>query len=109
MLGSCQALWEQLFEHWEPQIHELHHRLYQTSSYDAEKMRDSYIRHHQEVQEYFQDRPEDLLVMRVGTDSWGDLCRFLDRDVPAGPFPHSNKRGAIKSDKSTQPMHCVNS
>lgn len=51
-----------------------------------------YRRHHRDVEGYFQDRPDDLLVMNLTRgDGWDTLCRFLGHEVPAKPFPHANK------------------
>jgi Sulfotransferase domain len=38
---------------------------------------------------------ERLLVFEV-RDGWGPLCRFLDRPVPPGPFPHLNERELLR-------------
>lgn len=38
--------------------------------------------------------PEKLLVFEA-KDGWEPLCRFLDRPVPAGPFPHLNDAATI--------------
>ncbi|NGO50776.1 sulfotransferase family protein [Allomesorhizobium camelthorni] len=49
-------------------------------------------RHNQEVQLYFRDRPEDLLIVDWERgDGWKELCDFLGREVPREPFPHANK------------------
>jgi Sulfotransferase domain len=62
---------------------------------------DRYRRHNQEVVEYFEDRTDDLLVMRVTEgDGWGALCPFLSREEPDEAFPHSNpaeRRGSPTS------------
>jgi len=51
-----------------------------------------YERHNQEVLEYFKDRPDDLLVLRLTEgDGWEKLCQFLHKDVPDIEFPHENK------------------
>ncbi len=48
-------------------------------------------RHSQDVQQYFADRPDDLLVMDIGAgQGWAELCAFLDVPVPDLPFPHQN-------------------
>jgi hypothetical protein len=44
-------------------------------------------RHNDEVKRVVP--PERLLVYEV-SQGWGPLCRFLDRPVPAEPFPHLN-------------------
>jgi len=51
-----------------------------------------YERHNKEVLEYFKDRPDDLLVLRLMEgDGWEKLCQFLHKDVPNIEFPHANK------------------
>ena len=51
-----------------------------------------YMRHYREVEEYFKDRPDDLLTMNLPQgDGWEKLCTFLGKGVPSIPFPHSNK------------------
>ena len=57
--------------------------------------------HNREVLEYFQDRPNDLLVMDFTKgDGWEKLCDFLDVEVPDIPFPHFNK--ASDREQATQ-------
>jgi len=58
-----------------------------------------YERHNKEVLEYFKDRPDDLLVLRLAEgDGWKKLCKFLHKDVPNVDFPHENK-GADRTKK----------
>jgi hypothetical protein len=53
---------------------------------------DRYVAHNEEVQEYFSDRPDALLVVNWWRgDGWKELCSFLGRPVPAAPFPHANR------------------
>lgn len=61
-------------------------------------LRAFYDAHESEVQEYFaQTDPKRLLVVCWETGSgWDALCRFLELDVPAAPFPHKNKDGSAK-------------
>jgi hypothetical protein len=50
-------------------------------------------RHLAEVRDYFRSRPNDLLVFDASTSSgWPEMCAFLEKDVPAVPFPHANSR-----------------
>jgi signal recognition particle subunit SEC65 len=50
-----------------------------------------YEQHNQEVLEYFKDRPDDLLVLRITEgEGWEKLCPFLDKDIPNIKFPHVN-------------------
>lgn len=72
-----------------PFSHRIHTELYGQKDFDAEVFLARYRRHNAEVQEYFKDRPQDLLVMHQ--PSWGPLCAFLDRPVPAVHYPRANQ------------------
>lgn len=53
-----------------------------------------YERHNAEVLDYFRDRPEDLLVLKITeSEGWEKLCPFLHMKIPDIPFPHENKAG----------------
>jgi hypothetical protein len=53
-------------------------------------------RHNQEVQEYFKNRPDDLLVINLFEgDGWREICPFLGKKTLRSKFPHSNKRSNI--------------
>ncbi len=50
-----------------------------------------YKDHHKEVNDYFKDRKEDLLVIDVTKgDGWEKLCSFLNVPLPKSPFPKRN-------------------
>ncbi|MCB0014438.1 MAG: hypothetical protein KDE34_21135 [Anaerolineales bacterium] len=52
---------------------------------------DRYERHNREVQDYFRDRPDDLLVMDITKGAgWAELCPFLGSPIPDVPFPLQN-------------------
>jgi hypothetical protein len=52
-----------------------------------------YERHNREVQEYFKDRPDDLLIMDFSSgDGWEKLCPFLNKKILRIKFPHYNKK-----------------
>ena len=60
-----------------------------------------YRRHNKGVLDYFQDRPEDLLVMDFSRDDgWEKLCPFLEKEMPDEPFPHVNKSD-YRDDRNT--------
>lgn len=60
-----------------------------------------YERHNLEVLAYFQDRPDDLLVIDLPQDAgWPGLCQFLDCEVPDEPFPHANKASLSRKIKN---------
>jgi hypothetical protein len=54
-----------------------------------------YEAHNRDVAATFAGRPERLLTVDVLSGmGWEELCRFLDRPVPAVPFPHE-KSGVL--------------
>ena len=60
-----------------------------------------YERHNREVQEYFRDRSDDLLILDLPKgDGWPELCGFLGVDVPDKPFPHANKASVSRRIKN---------
>lgn len=59
-----------------------------------------YNQHNEEIMLYFQDRPNDLLVVDWEKgDGWGILCQFLEKEIPDAPFPHKNKGGYQPEEK----------
>lgn len=53
---------------------------------------DRYRRHNLEVVEYFSQRPDDLILMKMSEgDGWEPLCQGLRCSVPREPFPHANR------------------
>ena len=51
-----------------------------------------YEKHNKEVMEYFKDRKDDFLVLNLENgDGWDKLCKFLNKEVLSGPFPHANR------------------
>jgi hypothetical protein len=56
-----------------------------------DKYLDFYRRHTREVREFFQDKPGQLLELCwEHQHGWQELCRFLDKPVPAMQIPHAN-------------------
>ena len=67
------------------------YQLYGTLKYEPQKLLAGFKQYHQEVLNYFSDRPHDLLVIDLSKgDSWQQLCDFLGRPVPTMAFPSSN-------------------
>ncbi len=57
-----------------------------------------YERHNREVQDYFRDRPKDLLIVNwENGDGWKELCDFLEKPEPNVPMPHANKGNYLKA------------
>lgn len=63
-------------------------------------MLDYFHRHRAEVEDYFAERPDDLLVMDITTgDGWEVLCPFLGLSIPAFDFPRQNQAGGLQSSR----------
>jgi len=51
-----------------------------------------YKRHYEEVNEYFKNRPNDLLSISFKDgDGWKEICEFLGQEIPSKKFPFVNK------------------
>jgi Sulfotransferase domain len=75
----------------DPFSHQVHQALYGIRHFDREIFLARYRKHNADVLEYFKDRPQDLLVMKMSEGAgWAELCRFVDRPVPEMKYPHSN-------------------
>ena len=58
---------------------------------DPEMALNSYREHRRFCQEYFADRPDDLLCMSVqDDDAFTRLAHFVGREAPSERFPHVN-------------------
>jgi hypothetical protein len=51
-----------------------------------------YERHNREVQDYFSDRPDDLITLNLdkGEVNWNNICGFLGYHIPDKDWPHAN-------------------
>lgn len=58
---------------------------------DREYFIDRYLKHNDEVREFFADKPGQFIELcwEKG-DGWKELCQFLGVPVPDAPFPHQN-------------------
>jgi hypothetical protein len=71
-----------------PFTNRIHRAIYGQTHYDALVFLARYRRHNQEVQEYFANRPDDLLVMDMEEGAgWQELCTFLGAPEPSVPYP----------------------
>ena len=78
----------------DPFSHKIHQELYGQRHFDREVFLARYRRHNAEVLEYFKDRPDDLLVMRMNDgDGWEQLCNFVGKPIPDVSYPHGNPNG----------------
>ncbi len=73
---------------------------YKTDTFDENVALSRYREHINDVLDYFEYRPEDLLIIDLtkGSDSekWGLLCAFLEIKYPDTKFPHKNIGWTIK-------------
>lgn len=70
----------------------LHKHIYGRTDFDATTMLKRYRQHNAEVRSYFKHRPQDLLVLDMSKNhGWSELCQFLNRPIPAVPYPTANK------------------
>ncbi|MEW6133713.1 MAG: sulfotransferase [Pseudomonadota bacterium] len=60
--------------------------------YNKETLIAHYNFHNEMVQDYFRNRPQDLLVLNVAeTDAYEKLCAFLGKPSNGKTFPWKNK------------------
>jgi hypothetical protein len=67
--------------------------IYQTLYLSHADLRQAYAAYDRRVRRFFSDKPADrFLVFDVfAGHGWPELCAFLDKDVPAMPFPFANR------------------
>jgi len=66
--------------------------LYGTTVFDEDRFRKGFHDHEARARRYFENRPDDLLVLNITRSAgWDPLCSFLGVPVPEEPFPFANK------------------
>ncbi len=95
-LASVERHWSPAFNHFragwdsDPFTHQIHQELYGQRTFDKGVFLARFRKHNADVQEYFQNRPGDLLVMNIDQKpSWGSLCGFLGKPVPSQKYPRA--------------------
>jgi len=72
----------------DPFSNRVHQLLYGRTDFEPRVFMERYRRHNAEVQYYFRNRPQDLLVMDMDKGhGWAELCEFLNVPVPKQPYP----------------------
>ena len=68
---------------------------YGTTRFHRQRMMSVYMRHIELVQNYFRQRPSDLMIINISeeTNPWDRLCAFLEMPVPKMGFPHLRAPG----------------
>ncbi len=65
--------------------------VYGMYDFNEQRWREVHQQHHQKVRDYFKDRPNDLLEIRIcENEGWEKLCSFLGKTLPEKNFPKSN-------------------
>ena len=91
-LRSCELYWRRNLSNQNEFCRKLHMGLYNSVHFSAEKFSAARRRHLQSVKEYFSERPDDFLELRVCEgEGWEQLCQFLGKPIPQCPFPHQNQ------------------
>lgn len=94
--ANAEVWWKSISRHTARRVwigHELTYGSYSAAE-DKDGYIDLYLRHQQDVRQFFKDQPGRLLDLNIdeGAD-WTTLCEFLGcKSVPQSPFPKSNSK-----------------
>jgi hypothetical protein len=70
--------------------------VYGCYEFSADRLSYVYDLHYKNTLDYFEDRPEDLLVLDIcGGQGWDQLCSFLGSPALNQPFPYTSKQSAL--------------
>ena len=73
-------------------IAEMRQAYWGATKFEPKFVRQVWEKHSAGVQEYFAQRPEDLLMIDIiQGEGWEKLCPFLEQEIPSIPFPYSNQ------------------
>jgi len=80
--------------------------------FNYERFVTAYQNHNKQVQDYFQNRKKDFLIMNICEgDSWEKLCSFLNKPIPKENFPQKNQKSNLKnflfSDSKYNPVYYI--
>ncbi|MEA2563615.1 MAG: hypothetical protein QOH06_5119 [Acidobacteriota bacterium] len=97
-LRSVELHWELMMDWWHryPDFKRFQEfisaRVYGSVGFSREGFLAAYENHRRNVEQYFRNRPGDLLVLDIcGGEGWEALCPFLGVGTPEAPFPHANE------------------
>ncbi len=77
--------------------------VYGTLEFHEDRLRYVYETHVRNVNHYFSNRPEDLLILNIcDGEGWEKLCPFLGLPVPSIPFPKANRSRGDDSEWTAQ-------
>lgn len=70
--------------------------MYGVLHFDQDAWTKTFHRHHDDVEQYFRNR-SDLLILDLNVeDKWEKLCGFLGKKVPNVPYPHLGKNPLLQ-------------
>ena len=71
--------------------------IYGSNIYSSdEEFTQAYLRHYDDVINYFKDRPQDLLILDVNVENkWEKICTFLEQPLPKEAYPVANKASSL--------------
>lgn len=75
-----------------PEVYKSHMDIFNTTSFDKNKMIIGYNKHTERVLNYFKNRVDMLQYNLCSGAGWQPLCSFLGREIPQEIFPHRNKK-----------------
>lgn len=83
---------------------------YGTYTFSRERLSYVYDMHHANVLRYFQNRPDDLLILNVCEgEGWEPLCPFLNLPLLQDSFPHVRSKSALTEMVGTTHLASVTS
>ena len=75
---------------------EFNMQLFGRTTFDRERFLETYRAYNEEVAGHFANRPDHYLALDITQgEGFEALCPFLDRPMPAAPFPHRNKQESL--------------
>lgn len=73
-------------------LDDIHRLAYGQVEFDRDVFLNAYREHNEDVNAYFQNRSDDLLVIDIDQGvEWQPLCAFLETDIPSQAYPHEYK------------------
>ena len=86
LLETGSRIWQ-----WRPVYDEYNREFFGTASFDAAMLSRRFDEYHTEVQQYFKERPDDLMIVDLSkSPDTSRLTEFLDLDQPPQSWPRSN-------------------
>ena len=73
-----------------PIVNDIHSEFYGIPFFEENAFIKKWYDFHDEVDEYFINRPNLLKIDFTNNEGWEELCKFLDKKKPSGQFPFLN-------------------